>query len=256
MRRLAALLLALAAAPAAAPAAAEEIVAGLSHSRVAITTDFTGEEILVYGAVKRAGPEPEGAPLAVIITVEGPSGPIVVRKKARRFGIWVNAEAVTVDEAPSFYAIAASGPLSEMLTETEDLRHDITIPRAIRAVGIAGEAADAPSFLEALIRLRERERRYRTEPAGVIVQEATLFRADVALPANLTEGDYTVRLFLTRGGRVIDWQEQTIFVRKAGLERWVFNLSRQQPLVYGLLALALAAFAGWAASAAFALLRR
>lgn len=255
MRRVLALCLALGALP--APLAAEEeIVAGLSHSRVAITTDFSGEEILVYGAVRREAPEPEGPPLEVIITVEGPSAPITVRKKARRFGIWVNTEAVTIAEAPSFYAIAASGPIEEVLSEVEDLRHDITIPRAIRAVGIAGQAADAPSFLDALIRLRETERRYRSEPAGVVLQEATLFRADVALPSNLAEGDYVVRMFLTRGGKVLDVQERKIFVRKTGFERWVFNLSRQRPFVYGLMSLALAALAGWTASAVFARLGR
>lgn len=248
--RVLALLLALA-----LPAGAEEIVAGLSQNRVAITADFTGDEIMIYGAVKRDAPPPEGGPLQVIITVEGPQTPVVVRRKARRFGIWVNAESVTVDAAPTFYAIAATAPVDTILTDTEDLRYRITIPRAIRAVGTTGEAADAPSFRDALIRLREADRRYRTLPAGVDLREATLFRADVELPANLTEGDYTVRMFLTRDGRVVDAQEQVIGVRKEGLERWIFNLSRQQPLLYGLLSLALAAFAGWAAAAVFARLR-
>ncbi len=83
----------------------------------------------------------------------------------------------------------------------------------------------------------------------------TLFRADVVLPANLTEGEYKVRLFLLRGGRVVAEQERLIGVRKEGLERFIFNLSREQPLIYGLLSLALAALAGWGASAAFRLFR-
>jgi hypothetical protein len=77
----------------------------------------------------------------------------------------------------------------------------------------------------------------------------------VALPANLTEGDYRVRIFLTRGGVVIDSLESTINVRKEGLERWLANLARQQPLIYGLMSLLIAVVAGWAASAGFRLLR-
>lgn len=240
----------------AAPVAAEEIVAGLSHSRVSITTDFSGEEILIYGAVKRVAPEPEGPPLEVIITVEGPSTPVVVRKKSRVFGIWVNASSVTVDAAPTFYAIAATGPLDRILSETEDLRHNVSIGRAIRAVGIAGEAEDAPSYLDALIRLRTEDRRYAENQRGVRLNEQTLFRADIALPSNLTEGDFLVRLFLARGGRVVDVQEQVINVRKEGLERWIFNLSRREPLLYGLLSLALAVAAGVGASALFGMIRR
>ncbi|MFN3971200.1 MAG: TIGR02186 family protein [Gemmobacter sp.] len=239
----------------AAPLRAETIVAGLSHASVAITADFTGEEILVYGAVRREAPIPGGAPLHVIVTVEGPSTPIIVRKKARRFGIWVNAETVRIDRAPSFYAIAATAPLEGILSETENLRHKITIPRAIRSVGIAGAAADSPRFVEALIRIRVGEERYSILEGGVSLTEDTLFRTDIRLPANLTEGVYRVRLFLLRGGAVVDAQERTIPVQKAGFERWVFNLSRQQPLLYGLLSLVLAVVAGWGASAAFRLLR-
>ena len=237
------------------PAGAEVIVAGLSQAQVQITANFSGEEILVYGAVRRDAPPPDGPPLEVVIAVEGPAVPLVVRRKDRVWGIWVNADAVTIDSAPSFYAVASTGPLARVLSETENLRHQITIPRAIRAIGITSEAMDARGFVDALIRLREREGRYLLDEAGVTLTDETLFRADVALPSNLTEGTYRVRLFLTRGGRVIDAQERVIAVRKEGLERWIFNLSRQAPLVYGLLSLLIALVAGWAASAAFRLLR-
>jgi uncharacterized protein (TIGR02186 family) len=236
--------------------AKEGIVAGLSESRVSITADFDGSEILIYGAVKREEPIPEGPPLHVIITVEGPSTTLTVRKKERRFGIWVNTEAVQIGRAPSFYAVATTGPLDEILSETENLRHKITIPRAIRAVGISDQARDAPGFVEALQRVRTREGRYRVDERTVRLTEATLFRTDVLLPANLTEGDYRVRIFLTRGGVVVNDLERRINVRKEGLERFLFNLSREQPLVYGLLSLLIAVAAGYGASTMFRLVKR
>lgn len=237
------------------PAGAETIVVGLSQARVAITADFSGEEILVYGAIRRDAPLPEGLPIEVIVTVEGPRVPLMVRRKARHWGIWVNADTVRIDAAPSFYAVASSGPLSDILSETENLRYQITIPRAIRAVGIASEADEAPDFVEALIRLRRKEGRYVLSERAVSLTEQTLFRADVALPSNLNEGNYRVRLFLTRGGAVVDSLERLISVRKVGLERWIFNLSRDAPLTYGLLSLLLALVAGWGASALFRLFR-
>lgn len=234
----------------------ETIVAGLSQNLVAITTNFSGSEILIYGAVRREAPIPDTAPLEVVVTVQGPSGPLVVRRKERRFGIWMNTDAVTISRAPSFYAIASSAPLEEALSETENLRHQITIPRAIRAVGIAAEAEDSPLFLDALIRLRREEGDYALSESSVKLLESTLFRADIALPANLTEGDYKVRLFITRDGAVIDSHEEIIKVNKDGLERWIHNLAHEQPLIYGLLSLVLAIAAGWGASALFGLIRR
>jgi uncharacterized protein (TIGR02186 family) len=140
-----------------------------------------------------------------------------------------------------------------VITDTEDLRHKISIGRAIRSVG--AEVTDSPSFTEALIRLRLRAGLYQTAVETVDVREATLFSTEVALPANLTEGDYTVRFFLTREGAVIDSRETTIFVQKVGLERFLFALAHEQPLLYGLLSLAIAIGAGWGASAVFRYLR-
>lgn len=234
----------------------ETIVAGLSQNNVTITTNFSGSEILIYGAVRRESPIPDDAPLEVVITAEGPSGPLTVRRKERRFGIWMNTEAVSISRAPTFYAIASSGPLDKVMSATDNLRYGVTIPRAIRAVGIAAEAEDAPVFLDALIRLREEQNDYSLAEGSVNLMESTLFRADIALPANLTEGDYKVRLFITRKGAVVDMHQEIIKVQKDGLERWIFTLAHEQSLLYGLLSLVLAVAAGWGASAAFGLLRR
>lgn len=255
MIRAAALLFALLAA--AAPlAASETIVAGLSQNRVSITANYDGSEILIYGAVRRAEPAPEGPPLEVIVTVEGPSTPLVIRRKEKTLGIWLNRDEVTIDAAPSFYAVATTGPLSRVLSSTEDLRHRITLDHAIRAVGIAAEAADSPEFVTALKRIRLADDRYRLAEGAVYLVEQTLFRADIVLPANLTEGDYRVRMFLTRSGRVIDSQERVINVRKEGVERFLYLTAHKQPLLYGIASLILAAVAGWAASAGFRMLRR
>lgn len=240
----------------ATPALADEaIVSGLSQNRVSITADFDGSEILVYGAVKRDAPVPDGGPLEVIVTVEGPAAPVMVRRKDRVAGIWVNNASVKVDSAPSFFAVATTGPLNHILSDTENLRYDITIERVIRAVGIAAEAENSGEFVLALLRVRTDEDRYRILEGRVELTEETLFRTDVVLPANLVEGEYKVRLFLLRDQKVIAHQERLVGVRKVGLERFVFNLAHEQPLVYGLLSLVLAALAGWGASVAFRLLR-
>jgi uncharacterized protein (TIGR02186 family) len=259
MRRLLALLVLLlwgaqAGAQAGEEASGEEIVLGLSSNRVAITATFDGSDILIFGAIKREAPPPEGAsPLEVIVTVSGPLQPLTVRQADRRMGLWVNAAAVEVDAAPSFYAVATTGPISGILRVTEDLRHSITIPRAIRAIG--NEVGNREDFLDALIRIREGEGLYQVREGTIAFTEQTLFRAQIDLPANLVEGDYATRIFLTRDGEVLDVYETTIFVRKAGIERWLHALSQEQPFLYGLLALAVAIVAGWGASEAFRAIR-
>lgn len=249
MRALALLLLLIA-----LPARAEEVVLGLSHDTVSISTNFDGSDILIYGAVKRETPIAE-APLEVLVTVAGPFQPLTVRRKERRFGIWVNVDAVEIDAAPSFYAVATSGPWSEVISDTEDLRHKISVPRAIRSVGAPVGVENAQAFSEAVIRVREEKGVYMLLEDAVRVREETLFDTAIRLPANLIEGSYVTRVFLARDRDVITSFDTVIEVRKVGLERWLYELSRNQPLAYGVLALALAIAAGWSASAIFRILR-
>ncbi len=236
------------------PAMAEEVVLGLSQDTVQISTNFDGSDILIFGAVKRDTTIPE-EPLQVIVAVAGPKPPLTVWRQARRFGIWVNSQAVEVDAAPSFYAIATSAPWRETISDTEDLRHRISIPRAIRSVGAPMDIPDAQSFTDAVIRIRTNQGLYQLLENTVTLREQTLFDTAISMPANLTEGAYPTRIFLTRGGVVISTYETVIEVRKVGLERWLYTLSRQQPFIYGLMSLAIAIAAGWGASSAFRILR-
>jgi uncharacterized protein (TIGR02186 family) len=233
---------------------AEEVVADLSSREVAITANFDGSDILIYGAVKREEPEPLDR-LHVIVTVEGPSLPIAVRKKDRRFGIWINTASVEVDRAPSFYAISSTGNLSTILHDTEDLRHKISINRAIRSVGAPDGIENSQDFTDALIRIRKNSGLYSRSDNSVELFESTLFSTTIDLPANLVEGPYLTQIYLVRDGSVVDRYATAINVNKVGLERWIYDLAHNQPLAYGLLSIFIAITAGWLASAFFRYLR-
>lgn len=237
-------------------ATAEEIVLGLSSDQVSIDTNFDGSEILIFGAIKRETVIPDGKPIEVIVTIAGPSEPVTVRRKEKKLGIWVNTDSVEVDEAPSFYAVVTSTPLGQSLDDVEDLRHKISIPRAIRSVGAPMTIKDPVAFTEALIRIKTAANQYQLVEGAVSVDEQTLFRTAVKLPSALTEGNYATRIFLTRDGQVIGQKDTSIYVRKVGLERWLFRLSRDNAALYGVMSLAIAIAAGWAASAVFGLFRR
>ncbi|MGY3438215.1 MULTISPECIES: TIGR02186 family protein [unclassified Marinovum] len=232
-----------------APAIEEDVVLGLSQNRVRITANFDGSEILFFGAVTRNAPLPDSE-LDVIIAIAGPSEPLVVRKKERRFGIWVNTESADVQAAPSFYSVSTTRPLGDILTENTDVQHRITAAKAVWA--LKSEAA----FSEAVLRIRANNGLYQLNEGAIEVDKQTLFQTRVHMPSNLTEGPYIARVYLLRDQRVVSSHQTVIDVRKVGLERFLFNLSRQQPLVYGLLSIAIAIFAGWGAAAVFRLFNR
>ncbi len=242
--------------PPGGPGAGEEVVAGLSQTQVAITTVFSGSEIFIYGAVKRFSPPLAEAPLEIVVTVTGPLQPVVVRRKERVLGIWVNGEGVTVDAAPSFYAVATTGPFREVINWTDDMRYRVGLDELVRLIGTPRDIEYPEEYRQAAIRLRQKAGLYVELPGQVRLRDQTLFETNIRLPANLVEGDYSARVFLTRGGEVLDVYEDDIHVRKVGLERWIYTMAHEQSALYGLGSIALALFAGWAASTIFRMVLR
>lgn len=230
----------------------DKVIANLSQHEVSLTAGFSGSEIFVYGAIKRVDPRPESAEnLGVIITVTGPMAPVTVYKKERNFGIWTNGPPVRIDAAPSFYVVASTGEFRDTISWTDDLRYHIGPDYIIRLI-------DAPVWVEnrttydlAVARIRERKGLYSVLPNSVEVIENTLFQTTVDLPADLTEGDYTARVFLTRNKQVLDVYIDTIEVRRALLGRFIYTAATEHPALYGLASLAVALIAGWLASAFF-----
>ena len=232
----------------------DRVVAALSQNRVAITAGFEGLELLVFGAIARSDPF-NGEEIGVVVTVVGPSRPVVVRRRSRVAGMWINTDSLTIAQAPSFYAVASTGPLQDILSMDSDLTHRISTRLAIFEARADAGVANPGAFTEALIRIRADEDLYQSLEGSVSLDRDTLFSTTISLPKNLVEGLYVTRVFLVRDGRVIDAFETDIDVQKAVLERWLYNMAHNQPVLYGLLALGLALFFGWGASAAFRYLR-
>lgn len=229
--------------------AEETVVLGLSQDEVSITATFDGSDILIFGAIKRETPIPAGSPLQVVVTVAGPARPVTVRRKERLGPIWINRSAQD-SHAPSFYAIASSAPLDQILSPATDAQLRITMPWAIGA-----QDGTPDEFEQALIRLRTRDDAYQRLEGAVSVSEQTLFRTQIALPADLTEGNFRARIILLRDGLPLDVTSTVIPVQKVGLERFLFTASRESPLLYGIASLVIAIIAGWAASTLFRLIK-
>ena len=237
------------------PAVSQDIVLGLSKQEIGITAFFDGSEILIFGAVKHESEASSEGDLDVVVTISSPRSPVTVRRKEKRLGIWVNVDALEVDLAPSFYAVATTRPFDEVVSKASDLWHQISVRQLIRAVSVPVAVENPEEFTEALVRVRENDGLFQTLSGAVTLQDQTLFSTSVSLPSNLVEGAYTARIFLMNDGDVVSEYQTSIDVRKVGMERWLYNLAHERPVVYGLLSLAIAIFAGWAAAAAFRAVR-
>ena len=94
--------------------AKESVEADASTRQVAITSSYTGTEILVFGTVENSmQPSAEAGTYDVVVVVEGAAVPAVVRRKSEVGGLWVNTSFVRFASLPSYYAIASTRPIDE-----------------------------------------------------------------------------------------------------------------------------------------------
>ncbi|MHA1128198.1 MAG: TIGR02186 family protein [Alphaproteobacteria bacterium] len=231
--------------------AQETVVSELSQDGVSITATFDGSEIFLFGAIKRDAPvSADAGKLDIIIEVSGPPTDTLVRRKDRKIIIWVNADSVEMDRAPSYYSIAATGPLEELVTESERSLRNLGLDYAVRVVNPEDE-----EYREAVIRIHQKDGTYASEITPVTLTEETLFTTKLAMPVNVVEGEYTVKTMLVRDQHVISTSTSTITVQKTGVEKWLYTLAHEQAFIYGLLSLAVALLAGWGASEIFRRIR-
>lgn len=241
-------LLLVAGAAAAQPAAGPRLIADLSQPRVDINYGFSGAEVLVYGAVQYPrGRVPDEAPRLAVVA-RGPDERVVVRKKARVAGVWLNTQSVEFATAPAFVAVATSRPLGELLDARGAAIWEIGLGSVQLSPAEAGDPVRAADFARGLMELRRRAGLYREDERGVRVTGNILYRATLAIPSEAPIGRYTVLVHLIRDGEVIATTESALEVRKTGFEAAISRWAEEDSLAYGLAAVALALGAGWAAS--------
>lgn len=258
--KIAALLLALAgAAQVRAQEAAETIEADVSTRSVAITSDFKGTEILVFGSIENSRqPSAEAGTYDVVIVVEGSPLPVSVRRKTRVGGLWINTDSVRFSSFPAYYAIAATRPIEEIADKEVLNKNEIGFEhvRMVPSGSIRWAPNDdkqATDFRAAAIRLKQKEGNFvLSENGGVIFIGRSLFRSTIALPPNVPIGKLTARILLFREGKLLSQYKSQVDLERTGLERFLYDKAYSAPLLYGLATVLLAAGAGLVAAFAFA----
>ena len=238
------------------PLPRETVEADVSSRAIAITSAFTGTEIVVFGSVINSRqPSAEAGYYDVIVVLEGVPEPVVARRKSNVAGLWVNTDAFDFESAPSYYAIASTRPIEEIAEEEFLEAHAIgldyvRLSPAARSV-IRTEPAEIKNFKEAVVRRRQRDGLYLKADYAVIFIGKSLFRASIALPAHVPVGPLTARVYLFREGEVLSTFQQRVRLEREGIELWIYWFAMRHPALYGLFTVMIAVIAGLLASAAF-----
>ena len=231
---------------AATPGSAVALVVDLSRNHVAISTGFTGTDVLLFGAIEGDGD--------IVVVITGPPESVVVRNKRRVAGIWANAESVTFNDVPNFYVIASTRPLSEIATPDVRKNQQIGVEHlSFTADGTAAtwSAAEMAAFRRALIRNKQRDGLYSIEPAEISLVSQRLFRTSIHFPANMATGNYNAVVYHLDQFGTVQAISTPIRVEKVGIGAQVFDIAHGQSALYGVGAIIIAIAAGWLSGVIF-----
>lgn len=228
------------------------LVPEVSQHQVQVRQGFTGTELLLFGAILDPQGIRAGRDYDIVVVLKGPTQSITLREKQKHAGIWINAASARFRSAPSFYAVASSRPLDQIVDARTSAIYELGLPfiqlspigtidpdRQVRfAAGLAGVMADGGLYQE--------------DPQGVTLSEQVLYQARIALPSNVQTGSYTAETFAISKGRVVASAIARVQVEKAGFERAVAEFAQRHAFFYGLLAVAISVAMGWLAGKLFA----
>lgn len=222
---------------------AEGLVADLTSHLIAITTGFTGASVVLFGATDGPGD--------VIVAVRGPEREMTVRRKSRVAGIWVNTEQVTFANLPSFYALAASRPMAEILSPAAAAFYRLGIANLKLIAATPAPSVVVDAFRTALEHTQQEAGLFAERMGKVDFLGERLFRTTIIFPSNVPTGTYLVEVFLVRDKDIVSGQTTPLIVSKVGVDAAVFEFSTRQPGFYGAIAVLTAVVAGWLASLPF-----
>lgn len=227
------------------------LVPDVSARSIEIRYSFTGAQLLLFGAILYPGGRAPSESPDVVVVVKGPVEPIIVREKQRIAGIWMNADSSRFRSAPSFYAVASSRRIPDLVDERTAAVYELGVQNLQLSPGTGALPEKARRFEAGLLDLRIRQGLYSENPRGVEITEAVLYRAVINIPSQVPVGTYTAETFLISNGRVVAAATREIAIGKSGFERFVALAARRHALLYGLVSVLLSLALGWAAATAF-----
>lgn len=225
------------------------LVTDISSHLISVTSDFTGTELLLFGATTLDMDFGSLGHGDVIVVVRGPAENVVVRRKDRVAGIWVNRDFVEFENVPSFYALVSTRPVQEVTSDTVLTQLRIG-PERLQFKSNVDDAEKLP-FQQAIVRQKTQEALYSDKESAVTFLGDTLFRTTIEFPANVPVGNYTAEFYLFQNGELLSAQTSPLFIKKSGFGRTIFDFAQDYPALYGIAAILVALFAGWLASAIF-----
>ncbi len=231
-------------------ACAEDLITIPSHPSVAITSNFNGASLSIFGAIERGQYTPRNTEYDVVVAVHGPEKSVSIAEK-KAFGIfYINGKPQDFTNVPSYLAYISNRPIADFATPQVRSKLQLGLD-FVPFTPVSPTVTHTAEYKNALIRLNKQDGLFVELTDGVQFFTPTLFRTQVTLPDNAAAGVYAVDTYVFSAGQMVGRNQNYFHLYKVGFEQWLFNAAQEEPVVYGLSSIVLALFMGWFGAVTF-----
>ena len=206
------------------------MVVDLSERVIDLTSNFTGKDILVFGAF-------DGE---VKIIVRGPKKDVFLNKKGYYYGIWINQERNKLQDVDLIcYVLDSNGEKEgkEVLPYIRDMcaaNMDVTFLH------------NAKDNFQEFVNLNYKRGLYRYDAKHIILIGEHLFKAVLRFSNNIVRGEYFIEVyFYDSSGLLKGMKIMPLVVKEEGIDSWILYNVKNHKWFYALCAICIALFVGW-----------
>jgi uncharacterized protein (TIGR02186 family) len=206
--------------------AEEALVTRLEADHVDITSQFAGQELLLFGSVSRG--------CDLIIKVVSPEQQVALSRKVKIGPVWLDSGHMTVQSTPGLMYLLSSRPVDRLLGPVERARYGLRLDDALGGARVSGvQKTGMGDWQSAFLRLKREKGYYTEDGRAVTVDKGRLFFASITLPPKLPLGEYRLEIYSVRNGEVVRHETDRLEVREVRLEHWVDSIAHGYPWAFG-----------------------
>jgi uncharacterized protein (TIGR02186 family) len=227
------------------PETQPKVITSASKNVVEIGLSYSGDKIFFFGV----NPVP-GADLVIRLTAEKEET-VKLSVKGKVGPFWMSVKQYEVTGSPFIYKIHATKPLDQIISQETAKKLELgfdAVRSQMKMRLIRGKAApeDEAIVWQGLLKIKERANLFSLveDPKRLEISEGKLFKHYFRFPPAATEGRYQVESFCFVKGELVGYGKDIIEIKKVGLENWLTQTSKNQPVFFGIMAVIIAVGAG------------
>lgn len=223
--------------------AATDQAVSVHPETIQIGAGYNGEQVLVTGRVPSAA--------QVLIRIKGKVEDYKLKEKGRALGIlWMNRGSVEISNVPNLFLVFPP-PASGDAAQNDDPAWQalgLGLEGIRKTARIDAQDKESAGLFGEFVKLKETAGLYGIIDGaidyGPVEGQMKSFKASLALPAALPQGDFDIEVLALGSGAVETVAVRRIEAKEVGLPAWIANLAFHHGALYGVLAVTTAILAG------------